>query len=461
MKQTFFYLSALVFIVLTSCTEPITVGNDLLDDDRATLGQTTDIPFTTRVVRDDSLLTFDASDNVALSGFTFGKLQDDVFGTWNHSTYLIPSIPRSTTTGLRIAPPFAFTDRLVDSVVLILPIDTSYAFYGPDRTFGVRAALISNLVDLTTDYYPDVTLLTNLADVNAIDQFSATTTSTLLYDTLYSSSGDSITAAHIRIRFNSTFLDDVNSRDEITFQNDTMLATLLAGVLMEPADDVDGLLGIQPQPSGVTPFSGFYFFYQDTSAEMSPQIYRMPLSLWLPNYEKSFTGSLTGDLLTDDLDSTQLALGGQESVMIEITLTDLNALSDKVINQAEIKFFQEVIEGYAADLYPEPEFVGLYYENSSGNLITIRDRQLLINGDQSAIVQDFLGGNAQRDENDNLFYRNRFSVHLQEMIEGIVPNKIYLRVVPTDRDPSRVILRGSGADELPASIQVTFTEIGN
>jgi hypothetical protein len=461
MKQTLFYLSALAFIVLTSCTEPITVGNDLLDGDRANLGQTTDVPFTTRVIRDDSLLVFDAFNNVALSGFTFGRLEDDLFGTWTHSTYLVPSIPRSTTTGLRIAPPFAFTDRMVDSIVLILPIDTSYNVYGPDRTFGVKAGLIPSLVDATTDYYADTRLNRSLIDINALDQFSSSTTPTLLYDTLYSDSGDSITAAHIRIRFNDTYLATVNNRDETTFQNDTMLATMLAGVLLEPTDDVDGLLAIQPQPTGVSPFAGFYFFYQDTSAEMTPKIYRMPLSLWLPRYEKSFAGSLTGDLLADGDDLTQLALGGQESVMIEITFDDLSVLENKVINQAEIKFFQEVIEGYAADLYPEPSFLGLFYKNNNGNLISIRDRQLLRNGDQSSIVQDFLGGEDLRDEDDNLFYRNRFSVHLQEMIEGIVPNKIFLRVVPTDRDPSRVILRGPEATELPASIKVTFTEFGN
>ncbi|WP_020568701.1 DUF4270 family protein [Neolewinella persica] len=458
MKQTLFYLSALVFIVLTSCTEPITVGNDLLDGDRANVGQTTDVPFTTRVVRDDSLLTFDAASNVALSGFTFGRLQDDVFGTWTHSAYLVPSIPRSTTTGLRIAPPFAFTERMVDSVVLILPIDTSYAFYGPDRTFGFKATTVSSIVDLTSDYYADVSLPNSPDEINAEGQFSATRTPAILYDTIYTN-GDTATAAHIRIRFDDDFLAMVNSRDETTFQNDTMLATLLAGVFIEPTDDVDGLVGIRPLlTAGSTPFTGFHFFYRDTSAEMTPRIYRMPLSLWLPQYRKSFTGSLTGDLLANGSTSTQLAIGGQESVMIEITLTDLAALDNKVINQAEIKFFQEIIEGYAGDLYTEPEFLSLYYNDDEGNLISIRDRQLL---SQSAGVLDFLGGDAQRDENDNLFFRNRFSVHLQEMIEGIVPNKIYLRVVPTDRDPSRVILRGPGATELPASIKVTFTEIGN
>lgn len=456
MKQTLFYLSALAFIVLTACTEPITVGNDLLDGDRANVGQTTDIPFTTRVVRDDSLLVYDASEFGSVGGYNFGRLQDDIFGTWKHSVYLTPGIPTSTTTGLRIPPPFSFTERNVDSVVLILPIDTSFALYGPDRTFGVRAGIVSSLVE-RVDYYADVELARNLNDLNANDQFTATTTPRLLYDTVYTS-GDTVSAAHIRIRFDETFLTELNSRDETTFQNDTMLATLLAGVYLEPLAGNDGMVGLSSPLNDPSSTSGFYFFYQDTSAEMTPRIYRMPLSLWLPQYQKSFAGSLTEELLADGDDPDQLAVAGQQGVMIEITLTDLDALSDKVINQAEIRFYEEIIEGYSYDLYPEPEFLGLYYRNESGSLVSIRDRQLL---NQSAGVEDFLGGDALRDDDNNLFYRNRFSVHLQEMIEGIVPNKIYLRVVPTDRDPSRVILRGAESAELPASIKITFTEIGN
>jgi hypothetical protein len=449
MKQTFFYLSALLFIVLTSCTEPITVGNDLLDSDRATVGQTTDVPFTTRVVRDDSLLVYDASEFGSVGGYNFGGLQDDIFGSWKHSVYLTPAIPTSTTTGLRIAPPFSFTDRDVDSVVLILPIDTSYAFYGPDRTFGVRAGVISSLVDRNSDYYADVMFDRDAQDINALDEFNASLTPSLLYDTIYSANGDSVTAAHIRIRFGADFLAEVNSRDETTFESDTMLSTLLAGVYLEPLDDNDGLIGLlSPINNSSAITSGFYFFYQDTSSEMTQKIYRMPLSQWLPNYEKSFEGSLTGELLEDGDDQDQLALTGQEGVMIEITLTDLPALENKVINQAEIKFYQELIEGYDSDLYPTPEFVGLFYKNESGELVSIRDRVLL-------------GGEALRDDNNELFYRPRFSIHLQEMIEGILPNKIYLRVVPTDRDPSRVILRGKESSELPASVKVTFTEIGN
>lgn len=459
MKQTLFYLTCLIFLALTACTEPITVGNDLLEDDRATLGQTSDIVFTTRVVKDDSLLTFNATSNLAIAGFSFGGLQDDIFGNWKHGVYLTPTLPRSNTSGLPIRPSFAYSEtRGVDSVVLIVPIDTANAFYGPGRTFNLRMGQIPTVVDQNMSYYASVELTRSLIDINRLDAFSATKPATLLYDTLYSSTGDSVLASHIRVSFNDNFLASLNAQDETTFQGDSSLLSFFAGVYLEPEGDLNGLVGLQPQRSGVTPISGFYIFYRDTSAAMTPLFYRMPLSLWLPKYQKDFSNSLVGDLLTDGDDAEQVALAGQEGIMTEITFPDLTSLENKVINRAEIQFFQQLVDGYDNDGFPAPELVGLYYKNNEGRLVTIADRELLRN---ATLLEDYVGGNARRDENNNLFYRNFFSVHLQRMIEGEVSNKIYLRVVPTDRDPSRVLLRGPGAAELPAKVTVTFTEIGN
>ncbi len=460
MKQFFFYLSCLLFVALTACTEPITVGNDLLTGDRAGVGQTTEIPFTTAVVADDSLLVFDVSENTVVPGFSFGATQDEVFGTWKSSFYLVPGLPRSSTTGLPVLPPFSFTDRNVDSVVMILPIDTSFAFFGPNRTFRYRVGKIPTRVDQSQDYYADVELTRSLIDINRDDELTASLTPTLLYDTLYSTTGDSVLATHIRVAFDDAFLADLNTRDDSTFRTDSALATLFAGMYMEPLDNPDGLIALQPQVSGQTPIAGFYFFYQDTSAAMTPRLFRLPLSLWLPNYERDYAASLVGNLLADGDDLEQLAVAGQAGVMTEITFPDLTSLEDKVINDAEIKFYLESIDGYDYDTYGTPDQIGLYYKNNNGNLVTISDRQLLRNGDVTAIARAYLGGFPVADENGDIFYRPKLSLHLQRMIAGEVPNKIYLRVIPTDRDPKRMILKGPGNAERPATVKVTFTEVG-
>ena len=59
-------------------------------------------------------------------------------------------------------------------------------------------------------------------------------------------------------------------------------------------------------------------------------------------------------------------------------------------------------------------------------------------------MQEFLGGNPEM-EGDEVFYRNRFSVHLQGIVNAeFVEPTIYLRTVPAQFDPSRVAFVGPG-----------------
>lgn len=459
MKQILFYLSCAVFLVLTACTEPITVGSDLLEGDRAELGQTVDIPFTTRVVREDSLLVYDASLN-ASSPFSIGITEDDVFGKWRNSAYVVPVVFRNSVSGLPAPPTFSYTDRNVDSVVLIIPIDTSYGFYGPERAFPFTARLIDGRVDQEIDYFSSVELPVETATVNDNAVLNASLEPTLLYDTLYSAlpNRDSVVEAHIRVRLNDDFLAEVNASNDSVFNGEDAFAELLGGIYIEPADGTDGILALEPLRTNVTATAGLYFFFKDTSAAETPRFYRAPLGLWPPRFEKDYTGSLTADLLADGDDGERLALSGQSGTMIEITFTDLDALNDKVINKAEMFFFRELVDGYSYDTYPSPEFVGLYYRDDNGDLQSVVDRDAINVTGSSALA--FLGGDELFDENNNPFYNPRFTVHLQRMISGDLPPTIYLRVLPIDRDASRVIISGPEAAVRPASIKVTFTTIG-
>ena len=168
MQRVAFFLSCTLFVALSACTDPITVGADLLDDDRATLGQTTDVPFTTAVVRNDSLLAYQGVNLFPIfDRFSFGRIDEPVFGETTHSFYVIPTVFRDSRTNLPSPPSFAFTDRNVDSVVLILPLDTANLTYGPGRSFDFRAGLVPTRVDDDADYYTDVALTRSLIDVNA------------------------------------------------------------------------------------------------------------------------------------------------------------------------------------------------------------------------------------------------------------------------------------------------------
>lgn len=459
MKQVFFFACSALLICLTACTEPITVGSDLLDDDRATLGQTTDLPFTTTVVREDSIVTYDASANALLSSFTFGQLRNEVFGELKHSVYIIPSLPRSTSTGLVQPPAFALDDDTdVDSIVLFLPIDTAAGRYGNGSTFPVRMIQLADPLDQNQDFNTEINLTRSFNELQRDGEFTANFEATLLYDTIISS-GDSVLFPHIRMAFDQQFVDQVNMAGESIFESDTTFWEFFSGFYLEPTEDSGSLIRLQPQPTaGQSPFAGIFYFYKDT-LDQDPTFYRAPLSLWLPRYEQDYAGTLFGDKLAPGEDNESFVIAGQAGVMTEITFPNLSSLQNVVINEAVLKLYREDVEGLDYDDFESPTFTALYYRNDEGNLEPIEDRQRLGNPFSSLAIRQFLGGDPQEDDDENIFYEPRFSVHMQRMVDGEVPPTLYLRVVPVDSDPARMLMAGPQATVRPATIRVTFTEL--
>lgn len=460
MKQFFLFATGAVLMVLTACTEPITVGSELLEGDRATLGQTMELDFTTTVLEEDSVLTFDASANAALSAFTFGQLSNEVFGELKHSVYIIPNLPRSSATGLVQAPAFAFNDEVdVDSVVLILPLDTAAGIYGSGLDFPIRMIELAGAVDQNQDFSSEVDLSIGFDELQRDPSFTSQFAATLLYDTIISS-GDSVLRPHVRIAFDDQFVNRINTQDASIFDSDTTFWEFLSGMLIEPTEDNGGLITLQPQSTTTSQaaFTGIYYFYQDTASNR-PTFYRTPLSLWLPRYEQDYNGTLFGDRLATGEDNESFVVAGQAGLLTAITFSDLSSLEDVVINEAILTLFREDVEGLDYDEFPAPTFTALYYQDGTGALVPIEDRQVLGNPNNSTAIRTFLGGDPQEDEDGNIFYEPRFSVHMQRMIDGEVPPTIYLRTVPLDRDPARMILGGPNAAVRPATVRVTFTEL--
>lgn len=459
MKHIFFTVS-LFTLLLSSCVEPISIGSDILEGDRADVGQTTSLPFTTRTVKDDSLFVFDAESNAALNSFSFGKSTDPIFGTWNNSVLFTPALVREVINQTVELPEFVTTDGvLVDSIVLILQIDTAAGFYGVDRNFPIEMRRLLEGPNLSEDQFsngPRPVTGENLLEASSI---SVAKEERILFDTIYSQNrGDTVAAPHIRMKFTQEFVDEINLLDTSDFQNDTLFREIFQGVYLETVGDVNGYFSIMPRLQNGSSFSAFYFFYPDPSPGDDASFFTAPVRDWIVRYDQDFSGALVEELLADGGNSDTLLVGGTGSVMVEITFTDLDELDNTLINRSEIQFIRRALENYDYDLFAGAD-LSLFYRNSTGNLVDILDRNALIGGNNPSVVLDLLGGRPELD-GDNIVYRNQLSVHLQGIVDGLFAEpKIYLRTVPTSNDPSRVILRGANSAEDEASIDVTFTQI--
>ncbi len=261
---------------------------------------------------------------------------------------------------------------------------------------------------------------------------------------------------HIRLKFTQAFVDEMNQLDSTNFATDTIFRETFAGAYLEPTGDSDALIKLRPR-GGNNNFSGLYFFYEDPSENDTASFYRAPIRNWFVRYDHDYSGSVAEDLLAGSGNQDTLLVGGTGSVMTAITFPDRSALSDALINRAELRYYAASLEGYDAADFPTTNFLGLFYRNNAGNLVNIQDRLILGPNPTGDILNTFLGGFPEMD-GDDVFYRNLLSRHLQGIIDNdFAEPTVYLRTVPSNSNPSRALLRGPGAAELPAEFTVTFS----
>ncbi|MEL6273953.1 MAG: DUF4270 family protein, partial [Bacteroidota bacterium] len=222
-----------MFLVF-GCTDPITVGSELLSSDRATTGFDASVPIDLRTVPEDSIIVFDASISADLSRSIIGVTEDPIFGRTTRSTYVIFS-PALDPTGATVdIPDFtAFPDSFdVDSIVLILPIDT-IGLYGNviGNPIEYRVNEITEPLDREVDFLSNSSLTisnTPLAEGSFIPQ----NFETLLHDTLIR---DSTLDIHVRIPMGEELIDRFENADTSAYATSgDFREALIEGVFIEP-----------------------------------------------------------------------------------------------------------------------------------------------------------------------------------------------------------------------------------
>ena len=474
-------LALFATLLLAACTDPITVGSDLLGEDRAGVGETTDVAFTTRVVREDSLYILNGTTTRYVLGpaFSFGEIDEPTFGRTTHSVYLSPRLITNAA-GAPVIPAFARqANPTIDSVVLILPVDTFAGVYGPGRTFPYSALELSDTIPLIGDnLYSNFTIGTLPEELGYSSSFTVSEVPTLVRDTVITSSAEK--HPHARIRLSDAFGARLAALGPEDYATNSEFRSNFSGIYLTPTAPSEGLANLYPTEAPVpqgsqnpTPYSGLNVYFRDSTG--NPSFYRIPILVAIPNYEYDYGNALVQPLLDDDADDDLVALQGKGGLMTEITLTDLEQWEGTAINRAVLEIPVASVEGVNYDTYPRPARLELFYRRSAnGPLVASQDKVELIRtrgGVGSAI--DFLDG-YRRTEGDNDVYTVSFSLQMQRIVDGRVPPRLYLRVYPLDgadyaatdaelyegvtaKDPARVLLNGPAAPNNPARIRLTYT----
>ena len=106
-------------LLIHSCTDPTLIGSELLDEDRVNIDFTDTLSIKAKTVLADSVRTYSAITSDQLSVYLYGNMKDPVMGTARSDIYL------------QLRPEFSkpdFTTATIDSIILILPYDTSNVY---------------------------------------------------------------------------------------------------------------------------------------------------------------------------------------------------------------------------------------------------------------------------------------------------------------------------------------------
>lgn len=448
-------LSALLLIVLvafSNCTDPITVGSELLNDDRVNVGFNASLAIEATTVPNDSVRIYDESSGTRLSRHLLGLVQDDIFGTTRRDIYITPELLRD---GQGLIQPPVFIDRdsfVLDSVILILPYDTTDLYgniYGTSMDYEIYEVLEPFTGD--EDFNSNDLLIVSDQPLSS-GTFTISEEERLVADTIVSP--DSTTVHHIRIPMPQEIVDRIAVADTGAYALDeTFLDSVFAGIQIRITSPTAGFLNINARniEAGINAF-----FTKIDNSQIS--FYPYDIDFILANYDFDRSASLAGDLLNNTGPDNLTLVEGAGGLMTRVEILNPESLQGTVINQAQLEFYLDETLGFDYDAFLPSQTIILFYKDADGRTQVIEDVAVLPNGTSTANRIFFLGGELETDDQERRLYRVNLSVHLQGIADGDIDPVFFIRAIPAEISPARMILRNQNDVELPMKLRVAFTE---
>lgn len=447
MKSTYFLAVAALVCLLTAfaCTDPTFVGTELLEGDRAEVAYTDTLAVKATTILGDSVITYSPDLVFTRSDFYFGDMADPVFGRTIAAVYAQPRLFIDPVTGDLLPP--NFTNAQIDSVVLVLPLSLSGHYGFVNQPFGVEILAMTERINSASTYYSNVSFNTGAS----IGQQTITPRFDSVFVTrTFAPFGDTaLVQPHMRVKLSDQFASQLAGRDSAQLSSDSLWLDFLPGIMIKPNAVSQGLLNLKLANT----WAGIYVYYSRSGV---PGEYIFPLRSNSPRvssyqYQRNdavvepFIGSAA---LSDSL----LFLQGLQGLFVELTFPELRNLQNYAVNRATLELTMDLLAVDDTAKYKLPPQLVLIKRNATtGNLDVIQD---------VSISTDLAFHGGRKSVKDGLTrYELNIPFHLQYMLEGTQPEKLYLAISPVGSTPNRVVLRGSGRSDSPVRLKLALTSI--
>lgn len=450
-------LLLLVALLLSYCTDPTSVGSDLLEEDRVNSAFTDTVTILSRTLEGDSVATYSLSAPRWLSGYLLGDFSDPLFGRTVAEIYTQPTL--NVALGSFTRPDFP-ANAMLDSIVLVLPYNANTFYGNTDELFQVE------INELTDSLSVDSTYFSNRRFAFGQSLGSKTFTPSLdsfpVLDYRSGSSPDTFQVAQLRIQLDAAFGQRLLSLDSATYSLNSNFINHFKGLAIRAVTPTAGMIGFTLAPDSGGGFfdAGIYVYYR---ADTLNQQYRFPISVSSPvvSYlENDHSNTPVAPFIGSSMFSDSLAfLQGTEGLLVELEFPNLEGLENVVVNKAELVVPVASLSGDDPDLYPPARQLLVFRRDmQSGNFVPIDDYLLPDPSRRTTVFGGLLetGTNGQPD-----VYRLNISLHFQEMLKDNrttdISDVIYLSITPRGSRASRSVLYGGTHPTNPIKLNLIYT----
>lgn len=430
---------ALLSYSLYSCVDPTSAGLDLLSEDLLNLEYVDTFTVETATELSEAVRTH--TPNSFLKAYILGRADDPLFGLSEASLYaqLIPEY---------LSPKFG--EVIVDSVVLVLPYDTS-KFYG-NRTqpvslevYQLLDPIVSTEAHFSTErfmYSPiplgRTTFFPSKDSVRVFDYGSGTR--------------DTISFPHVRISLSKTLGQELLALDTSYYATDSIFQTFFRGIFIKPSAASSGaLVGVNLN----TTRAGMMVYYRNDTIQKQFQYQFSPYVANVSTFQHNTSGKpVEKQIGTPSAQNQYIFVQGMGGVNGKIRFPSVASLKNSIVNHAILELRVATLPGDDSNLYPPASTLVLYYRDKNGNLQVVKDVALA----DTEIPQKFGGTFQAGADPEPGLYRMNLSAHLQDMANGKVSNEMLLSLFPKTENNSRAVLYGAGGAAYRAKLKVAFTK---
>ena len=439
MKSSLLALPVLLSVIITilcttSCSDPTLVGANLIEEDQVNVNVVDTITVRTYTERYDSILTYSPFESNQLTDYIIGQMNDPVFG-----------VTASTLYAQLLLEDFELdlSDATFDSLVLVLPIDSAAVYGQQPQEYGFEVRRLVEELDSDLNVFSNQTFAVAEMPIGSFQQNVNPFTDIPVFNPAV----DSVQQVRqVRIRLNDDFAQELFSQDTSVFRSNSEFRSYFNGIQVVGTTENTGILGFNLNAA-----AGMQLYYTtDTTANVFNFNFQVD-GVRALNIQHDYSGSEVEELIEKrELGDSLFLLQGLGGLRGIIELPHITDLENVIVNRAEIRV---PVQNIDTDEYAAP--VNIFLRHFVGEeLMDIDDLRFSAGN----VVELFGGVLVEGDGDESDHYSFNISDHLQDMIDGVVDNRLVMEIFRQDERASRVILKGAKNSE-PVSINVIFTEL--